>query len=240
MMNRMIAFAAAGGLGMVLSLAGRPLAVASGNPGDGLTPEEQKAGWILLFDGKTLDGWKTSSGRPSKVPVEDGCHQSARLRRLHDDPREDLVRLRAVARLQDQQGVQQRGLHPDLPADAAPGQGRRLQRHRDRHRRHDDRRLPRHRRDLRPGQAVEERHEAGRRVEPHGRSPATDRDRASSSTARSSPGWTSTSGPTPNRRPDGSEHKFDVAYKDHPRSGLHRPAGPRRRPAGTRTSRSSR
>ena len=24
---------------------------------------------------------------------------------------------------------------------------------------------------------------------------------------------------TPNRRPDGSEHKFDVAYKDHPRSG---------------------
>jgi hypothetical protein len=23
----------------------------------------------------------------------------------------------------------------------------------------------------------------------------------------------------PNRRPDGSEHKFDVAYKDHPRSG---------------------
>ena len=24
---------------------------------------------------------------------------------------------------------------------------------------------------------------------------------------------------TPNRRPDGSEHKFDVAYKDHPRKG---------------------
>jgi hypothetical protein len=24
---------------------------------------------------------------------------------------------------------------------------------------------------------------------------------------------------TPNRRPDGSEHKFDIAYKDHPRSG---------------------
>ena len=23
----------------------------------------------------------------------------------------------------------------------------------------------------------------------------------------------------PNRRPDGSEHKFDVAYKDHPRRG---------------------
>jgi hypothetical protein len=24
---------------------------------------------------------------------------------------------------------------------------------------------------------------------------------------------------TPNRRPDGSAHKFDVAYKDHPRQG---------------------
>ena len=31
----------------------------------------------------------------------------------------------------------------------------------------------------------------------------------------------------PNRRPDGSEHKFDVAYKDHPAVRLHRPAGPR-------------
>src|SRR5579885_2252523 len=32
-------------------------------PGDGA---------IRLFDGRTLDGWKTSGGAPSKVPVEDG------------------------------------------------------------------------------------------------------------------------------------------------------------------------
>ena len=36
-----------------------------------LSPDEAKSGWILLFDGKSLDGWQTSSGQPSKVPIED-------------------------------------------------------------------------------------------------------------------------------------------------------------------------
>jgi len=37
-----------------------------------LTEKEKDDGWILLFDGKTLDGWMTSSGKPSRTPVEDG------------------------------------------------------------------------------------------------------------------------------------------------------------------------
>jgi hypothetical protein len=38
-----------------------------------LTPKEKADGWILLFDGKTLDGWKTCDLQPSKTPVEDGA-----------------------------------------------------------------------------------------------------------------------------------------------------------------------
>ena len=35
-----------------------------------LTSEEQANGWMLLFDGKTLAGWKRSDGKPSLRDVE--------------------------------------------------------------------------------------------------------------------------------------------------------------------------
>ncbi|MFO0948396.1 MAG: DUF1080 domain-containing protein [Planctomycetota bacterium] len=38
-----------------------------------LTPEEEKSGWILLFDGKTLEGWMTSDRKPSKRGVEENA-----------------------------------------------------------------------------------------------------------------------------------------------------------------------
>ena len=37
-----------------------------------LTPTQRRDGWILLFDGKTLNGWMTSDWQLSKKPVEDG------------------------------------------------------------------------------------------------------------------------------------------------------------------------
>jgi hypothetical protein len=37
-----------------------------------LTEAEREDGWRLLFDGKTLDGWMTSGRKPSRTPVVDG------------------------------------------------------------------------------------------------------------------------------------------------------------------------
>jgi hypothetical protein len=53
---------------MALAVWVRPVAAADNQ----LTEAEKKAGWILLFDGRTLDGWMTSGAKPSKRPVEDG------------------------------------------------------------------------------------------------------------------------------------------------------------------------
>ncbi len=37
-----------------------------------LTEQERRDGWILLFDGKSLAGWTTNEGQPSARPVEQG------------------------------------------------------------------------------------------------------------------------------------------------------------------------
>jgi hypothetical protein len=38
-----------------------------------LDDREKQEGWLLLFDGQSLDGWKTSSETESRKTVEDGC-----------------------------------------------------------------------------------------------------------------------------------------------------------------------
>lgn len=49
------------------------LAVAAFAPGDILTAQERAEGWVSLFDGRTLSGWTTTHRTPSKTPVENGC-----------------------------------------------------------------------------------------------------------------------------------------------------------------------
>ncbi|MFO0890645.1 MAG: hypothetical protein U0790_16060 [Isosphaeraceae bacterium] len=66
----------------------------AGAPGPGALARGEAAGWIL-FDGKTLDGWKTKR-RQAEQGAGGRAINPARLRRLHDDPREDLGRLRAA------------------------------------------------------------------------------------------------------------------------------------------------
>jgi hypothetical protein len=38
-----------------------------------LTDQEKRDGWRLLFDGQTLNGWLTSREKPSLTPVRHGC-----------------------------------------------------------------------------------------------------------------------------------------------------------------------
>src|SRR5436309_12141123 len=58
----------------MLAVVGVTILALTARAGDNELSEKEKAdGWKLLFDGKTLDGWMTSSGKPSRTPVEDGC-----------------------------------------------------------------------------------------------------------------------------------------------------------------------
>ncbi|MBP7933689.1 MAG: DUF1080 domain-containing protein [Phycisphaerae bacterium] len=65
-----------------------------GVPDNVLTPEEKRAGWQLLFDGKTLNGWTTDRREPSKMPVENGCinpHKCGGYMVIHEKPWTDFA-----------------------------------------------------------------------------------------------------------------------------------------------------
>jgi len=68
----------------LLSLAG--LACAADNQ---LTEQEKQGGWLLLFDGNSLAGWKTSSEQPSRRPVEEQAinpHKCGGYMMIHERP----------------------------------------------------------------------------------------------------------------------------------------------------------
>ncbi|MCU1257592.1 MAG: hypothetical protein JWO80_477 [Bryobacterales bacterium] len=47
-----------------------------------LTPDEKKAGWILLFDGKSMDGWRPAG---AAWTIEDGCLKAQKKPLLTED-----------------------------------------------------------------------------------------------------------------------------------------------------------
>jgi hypothetical protein len=183
-----------------------------------LTEQEKKDGWILLFDGRTLDGWMTSSEKPSRRPVEDGAlnpHRCGGYMLVHRRPWENFkltldfklskgcnsgVFVR-TASLTPRPGkdVGFNGLEVAIDDTAGAGY-------------HDTGAVY----DLaRPAKNVMKPAGEWNRlgvtcdrseivVEVNGEKVTeVDLDRFTE----------------PNRRPDGSAHKFDVAYKDHPRKG---------------------
>jgi hypothetical protein len=59
-----------------------------------LSPKEKGEGWILLFDGTSLTGWITSNQRPSLKPVEEGSinpHGSGGYMMIHEKQWSDFV-----------------------------------------------------------------------------------------------------------------------------------------------------
>src|SRR5579884_37467 len=74
-----IALAAAAGLGCAAADTGAP---------NTLTPEEKAAGWILLFDGKTMNGWddpRTKTPPGDAWTIEDGCLKANPHPRITED-----------------------------------------------------------------------------------------------------------------------------------------------------------
>jgi hypothetical protein len=68
-----------------------PVALAGDNE---LTDQEKKEGWRLLFDGNSLSGWMTSSQKPSLRPVEDHCinpHKCGAYMMIHEQVWDDFV-----------------------------------------------------------------------------------------------------------------------------------------------------
>ncbi len=59
-----------------------------------LTSEEKDDGWVLLFDGRTFDGWMTSEGNESARDIEDGAinpHRCGAYMMVHKEPVENFV-----------------------------------------------------------------------------------------------------------------------------------------------------
>jgi hypothetical protein len=183
-----------------------------------LSTEDKQDGWVLLFNGKDLDGWKTSSGQPSKVPVGDRSinpHGCGGYMMIHEKTWSDFV---LSLDFKISKGCNSGVFVRTYPLTPRPGKdvgfnGIEI--------------------------AIDDTTSAGFHdtgaiydlVKPtrNAMKPPGDWNQmvitcdgpklavevnGEPVTRMNLDNWTE-----PNRRPDGSEHKFDIAYKNHPRFG---------------------
>jgi hypothetical protein len=187
-------------------------------PDNQLTPQEKQDGWILLFDGKTLNGWMTSRRQPSMTPVEEGCinpHGCGGYMMIHEKEWSDFI-LSLDFKIskgcnsgifirtwpltpRPGKDVGYNGL--EVAIDDTPGAGY-----------HDTGAIY----DLvKPArQAMKPAGEWNHIVITCNRNLIEVVLNGEKVTRMDLDAFTQ-----PNRRPDGTEHKFDVAYKEHPRHG---------------------
>jgi hypothetical protein len=183
-----------------------------------LTRDEAAQGWVLLFNGNTLDGWLTSSKTSSRRPVERGAinpHRSGGYMVIHDMVWSDF-QLALDFRISPKcnSGVFVR----TFPLEPRPGKdvgfnGIEI--------------------------AIDDTTGAGY----HDTGAIYDLVKPARNAMKSAGEWNhllvTCDGPkievelngelvtrmnldewtAPNRRPDGTAHKFDIAFKDHPRAG---------------------
>jgi Domain of Unknown Function (DUF1080) len=202
----------------ILTVAAALLGPAAAAADNELTEQEKKDGWVLLFDGRTLDGWMTSSKTPSRRPVEDGCinpHKCGGYMMVHEKTWGDFVLsldfkmskgcnsgvFVRTASLTPRPGkdVGYNGI--EVAIDDTPGAGY-----------HDTGALY----DLaKPTKnAMKPVGEWNHLVVTCDRSVIAVELNGEAVTKADLDQFTE-----PYKRPDGTRHKFDVAYKDHPRTG---------------------
>jgi hypothetical protein len=200
---------------LVCLLTAAPRALAVDNE---LTEAEKRDGWLLLFDGNSLAGWQTSSQKPSQRPVEDHAlnpHRSGGYMLIHERDWNDFVlSLDFKIAKRCNSGVFIR----TFPLTPRPGKdvgfnGLEV--------------------------AVDDTHEAGY----HDTGAIYDLVKPSANAMKPVGEWNHMvvtcnknlisvelngqlvskmdldQWTEMNKRPDGSDHKFDIAFKDHPRHG---------------------
>jgi hypothetical protein len=183
-----------------------------------LSAEEKKGGWVLLFDGRSLAGWTTSSQQPSRRPVEDGAinpHRCGGYMMIHEKTCENFV---LSLDFKISKGCNSGIFVRTFPLTPRPGKdvgfnGIEV--------------------------AIDDTREAGY----HDTGAIYDLVKPARNAMRPAGEWNhvvvtcdknlitvelngekvtrmdADAFTQPNLRPDGSNHKFDVAYRDHPRKG---------------------